>query len=125
MTSITLITKFAFESMDTSAFPIAAVAMSITIRHFTLIMSQAALFTLPPWVAVAFTIDVLTTLTAQNWTNTYRKKIDKVRLLKTNCGINRPNKTYFHCNLRPQSLACTDSVLQRTLLYPSNRSDSL
>lgn len=61
---LTFFTEFPFESSCTHAFPIGTLTMTITIWDFALIMAQAALFSFPTWVTLAFTVDIITTLTA-------------------------------------------------------------
>lgn len=58
----TIFAEFPLVASDTRALSTDTVSVTIAVRDFTLVMTHRALFALPAWIALAFTVDVVTAL---------------------------------------------------------------
>jgi hypothetical protein len=64
------LTEVAFVSRNASTLSIDTLAVTVTVGHFTFIMSQTAFFPLPSRIALALPIHVVPSTRAKDWADT-------------------------------------------------------
>lgn len=71
MRAIHDIAEFTLEAASAQAFTTRTFSVARTIRYFTFIVFQTAFTAFPSWIALTLAVDVVTTTTAEYWTNTF------------------------------------------------------
>lgn len=62
--SLTFFAKFSFEASNANTLAIGALAVTVAVGDFAFVVSEAAIFSFPAWVALAFAVYVVASLAA-------------------------------------------------------------